>query len=58
MPTVVWAGDRSAEGRQARGLGVRELAAEAEALWGTTDRAGNFVPGLLMPSLEVYVERA
>ena len=36
----------------------RELAAEAKALWGTTDRAGDFVPGLFMPSLEVVVERA
>ncbi|MEM9493816.1 MAG: hypothetical protein AAGC55_32010, partial [Myxococcota bacterium] len=28
-----------------------ELKAEAEALWGTTDRRGNFVPGLLQPRL-------
>lgn len=34
------------------------LADEAKALWGTLDSDGDFVPGLLRPSLEVIVDRA
>lgn len=34
------------------------LTAEAKALWGTVDGRGNFVPGLLRPSLDVIVKRA
>lgn len=35
-----------------------DLAEEAKALWGTIDWQGDFVPGLLLPSLEVIVDRA
>lgn len=34
------------------------LSTEARALWGTLDKRGKFVPGLLRPSLDVIVERA
>ncbi|WP_224249084.1 hypothetical protein [Hyalangium gracile] len=35
----------------------RELKKEAEALWGTTDWAGDFVPGLLNRELPVIEQR-
>lgn len=52
------AGDKKGQKIRVPESEFRELAAEARALWGTTDRAGDFVPGLLMPSLEVVAERA
>ena len=52
------AGDEKGQKIQIPKSEFQNLAAEAEALWGTTDWAGDFVPGLLMPSLEVMAERA
>lgn len=52
------AGDKQGQKIQVSESVFKDLADEAKALWGTLDRAGDFVPGLLMPSLDVIADNA